>query len=416
MTLFLKLVSLGAAVGFACGCASFVFLRGLDALTSMRSAHEQWVFALPLAGMFLGLALRRWGTSIQRGTGLVLEAYHHQASSEGLQRIPLRVAPMVLAGTWLTHAFGGSAGREGTAVQMGASLAEAIARLFRVSPDLRRRLLIAGMAGGFGSVFGTPIAGAIFGLEIVVVGRLDRSALVPAVAASFVGDRVARMLGAEHTVYPAYIPISLTPIVFGKLCLMGAAMALLAVAFLESIHRIKGVLEAKIPHPGLRMSLGGVAVVGLWQLTGTSDYLGLGLPMLTRAFTDPALPQWAFLAKLVFTVLTLGSGFIGGEVTPLFFIGATAGNVLAQRLGLPLTLGAGVGMAAVFGAAANTPLALAIMAAELLGPAIFPHAFLVVAIAYVLTGQRSLYRSQRFVRTKLGRPIQPSARGSSIVP
>jgi H+/Cl- antiporter ClcA len=383
MAFLFTLVSLGAAVGFACGCASSVFLRGLDALTSMRNAHEGWVFALPLAGMVLGLALRRWGATIQRGTSLALEAYHREDGAEGPHRIPRRVAPMVLAGTWLTHAFGGSAGREGTAVQMGASLAE------------------------------TPIAGTVFGLEVVVVGRLDRKAFVPAIAASFVGDRVTRMLGVEHTMYPAYFPIAFTPMVLGKLCLMGGAMALLAISFLEAIHRVRHVLEAKVPHPGVRMSLGGLAVVGLWQLTGTSDYLGLGIPTLLRAFTDPALPKSAFALKFAFTMLTLGSGFIGGEVTPLFFIGATAGNVLARLLDLPLALGAGVGMAAMFGAAANTPLALALMAAELLGPAIFPHAFLVVAIAYVLTGQRSLYRSQRFVRTKLGRPLPHASKGDS---
>jgi H+/Cl- antiporter ClcA len=312
------------------------------------------------------------------------------------------MAPMVLVGTVLTHVFGGSAGREGTAVQMGASLADAIAHRLRVSRETRRQLLAAGVAGGFGSVFGTPIAGTIFGMEVVSVGRIEYDALLPCLVASIVGDLVTRRLGVVHTAYPLIARVELTPAVLAKLCVMGAAMALPTVAFVELTHRLKRWLEARVPRLPVRMCLGGLAVVAMWKLVGTSDYLGLGVPMIVRSFTDPTVPWFAFAAKLVFTSVTLSAGFLGGEVTPLFFVGATLGNVVARALRLPIELGAGVGIAAVFGAAANTPIALSVMAAELLGASAFPHVMLVTVIAYILSGHRGIYPAQRVLLREQG--------------
>ena len=194
---------------------------------------------------------------------------------------------------------------------------------------------------------------------------------------------------------------------FVKLIAMAMTVALVTVAFVELTHRLRNLLENRIRYAPLRLFLGGCAVVLLWKAIGTNDYLGLGIPMIVRAFSDPNLPAYAFVAKLVFTAVTLGSGFLGGEVTPLFFVGATLGNVLARYLGLPIALGAGVGMAAVFGAAANTPLALSIMAVELLGGNVFPHAAVVCCAAYLLSGHRSIYPAQRLLRRKHGgRPLE----------
>jgi H+/Cl- antiporter ClcA len=296
-------------------------------------------------------------------------------------------------------------------VQMGASLADDIAHRFRVGMDLRRLAVAAGIAGGFGSVFGTPLAGAVFGLEVLVIGRIDLRAVFPALVASFVGDWVTRHLGVVHTAYPQVAWVALQPLVLGKLALIGVAMALACVAFVELTHHLKAFLEAHVPRLPVRMFLGGCAVVLMWRLIGTSDYLGLGVPVIVRAFHDPNLASYAFAAKIVFTAVTLAAGFLGGEVTPLFFVGATLGSVLARLLGLPIELGAGVGIAAVFGAAANTPVALSIMAAELMGIAILPHALIVTIIAFLLSGHRGIYPSQRVHRTKRGRLL---ARPTSI--
>jgi H+/Cl- antiporter ClcA len=405
LKVFAQWAALGALVGVAAGLASALFLYLLDLATRFRGGHQWIVYTLPAAGLVIGAIYERWGQSIKGGNNLVIDTIHDDAA-----QIPLRMAPMVLIGTVLTHLFGGSAGREGTAVQMGASLADEIAHRFKVRRELRRVVLAAGIAGGFGSVFGTPIAGLIFGLEVVVIGRLEYDALVPALVASVVGDRVTRAVGIVHTPYPVapFVPLEL--LLVGKLLLFGVAMAAVTVAFVELTHFIKRRLERHVPRLPLRMLIGGAAVVGLWKLSGTSDYLGLGVPTILRAFSDPQLPAVAFAAKLVFTAVTLGSGFLGGEVTPLFFIGATLGSTLAHLLGVPLALGAGVGLAAVFGAAANTPLALSVMVVELLGGNVLPHVMIVAVVAYLLSGHRGIYPAQRLLRRKHGAPLdRPTA-------
>jgi H+/Cl- antiporter ClcA len=196
--------------------------------------------------------------------------------------------------------------------------------------------------------------------------------------------------------------------------LFAVCVALTASAFIELTHGIKRVTERRIPRLPLRMALGAVVLIVLWQGSGTSDYLGLGVPTIVRAFSDPSVPAAAFALKLVFTAITIGVGFLGGEVTPLFFVGATLGGLLARMTGLPLELGAGVGLAAVFGAASNAPIALTIMAVELLGANVLPHAAIVCVLAYVLTGHRSLYPSQRVARMKLGRRLSAPVRMSEL--
>jgi len=389
---------LGALVGIVTGNASALFLALLELATSTRVASPYLVYALPLAGLGMGALYARFGDSVRAGNNLIIDTIHDEGPE-----LPLRMAPMVLVGTVLTHLFGGSAGREGTAVQMGASLADALAHRLHIEPSVRRDLIAAGVAGGFGSVFGTPVAGAIFGLEFVVLGRIEYRALVPALLASLVGDLTTRAWGIQHVHYPVPAPLDLSVLLLLKWALFAAAIALVCAVFIELTHFLKRQGERLLPSLSARMFVGGLIVVCLWQLFGSDDYLGLGVPTILRSFSDPDLPSLAFAAKLLFTAVTLAAGFIGGEVTPLFFIGAALGNLLAGLLGLPLELAAGVGLAATFACASNTPLALSVMAVELLGGALFPHVVIVCVLAYVMSGHRSIYPAQRLLRDKAGR-------------
>lgn len=350
---------LGALVGVASGAASALFLWLLDLATGFRTDNEAIVWTLPVAGIVLGLLLQKWGGPVRGGNNLVIDSVHERS-----ERVPVGVAPAILGGTVLTHLFGGSAGREGAAVQMGATLADEISHRLRVRKSTRRELLAAGVAGGFGSVFGTPVAGAVFGLEVVHLGRIEYTALVPALVASVVGDLTARALGARHSVFPQVPELAMDPVLLLKWILLGIIVAAVSVLFIEATHRLRSMLERIVPALWLRMFFGGLAVVALWQLVGSSEYLGLGVPFIERALAEPL------------------------------------GNALAGPLGLPLALTAGVCMAAMFAAASNTPLALSIMAVELLGGGVFPHVVVVCVVAYLLTGHRSIYPSQLLLREK----------------
>jgi H+/Cl- antiporter ClcA len=382
-------VGLALLVGILCGCLSALFLALLERATALREAQPMLVLLLPLLGVVMGRVLSRHGAEVRAGTGLVLQT----ARGESEASLPWRVAPLVMCGTLLTHLCGGSAGREGTAVQMGASAADSLARAAIVPEQVRRALLIAGMAGGFGSVFGTPLAGAVFGLEVLLF-RAPLVCAVPALVAALVGDRVTLALGIVHTPYPQVAPLTLELGLLAKWGVVALCVALTCVLFIESTRALKALLARALPDLSQRMFVAGALLVALSFLPGAHSYLGLGVPTILRAFADPELPHYAFLAKLGFTALTLSAGFLGGEVTPLFFVGATLGNALAVPLQLPLALCAGVCMSALFGAAANTPIALSVMAIELLGSAVAPHVLLVSALAYLATGRRSIYAGQ----------------------
>lgn len=391
--------ALGALVGALCGVGSAAFLVALAWATRTRGENLALVYLLPVAGAVLGWVYERYGAAILGGNNLVVDTV-----ADGGPPIPTRMAPMVLFGTVATHLFGGSAGREGTAVQIGASLADLVATRLGLDADRRRQLLIAGVAGGFGSVFGTPAAGAVFGLEMAVIGRLDYASLVVAVVASAVGDRVTTGLGVGHAPYTAAPATPLTPALAAKWLVFAAAVAAAATAFIELTRWLKTQATRRVStRLPAKMFVGGGAVVVLWLAVGSDIYLGLGVPTIQRAFTDPGMSPATFAWKLVFTAVTLSVGFLGGEVTPLFFVGAALGNALAGPLGIPLPLAAGVGLAAMFATCSNTPLALSLMAVELLGAPVLPHVLLVSAVAYCLVGPRSIYSAQRLVRDKAGR-------------
>jgi H+/Cl- antiporter ClcA len=387
-----------AVVGVVCGLASAAFLTLLDAATEVRASHGQLVWALPLTGLVMGWLWHRYAGPAGQGNNLIL----HTLQDDTSETIPLRMAPLVLMGTVVTHLFGGSAGREGTAVQMGAALADQLANRVHVDAQIRKHLLVAGVAGGFGSVFGTPLAGAVFAVEWMVAGKLQLRFAPVALLAAFVGDAVTERMGILHTPFPMVAVNLMNGELWLALAAFAISVAMVAVLFIELTHAIKRGLGHWVPHAALRPVVGAVAVVALWQWVGTDLYLGLGVPTIERAFLTPALPLQVFALKLLFTSVTVGSGFPGGEVTPLFFIGAALGSALAPLLGLPPDVAAGVGLVALFGAAANTPLALSVMAVELMGWHMALPSLLVGVLATQLKGRRSIYAGQPMARAKRG--------------
>lgn len=402
-TLF-KWIGLGALAGVAAGSASALFLWALDGVTQIRQTHLGLIWLLPLGGMLVGWAYDRYGREAAGGNNLILEQANQ---SDG--QVPLIMAPFVLGGTLVTHLFGGSAGREGTAVQMGGSLADFMARMLALSPIDRRILLRSGVAGGFGSCFGTPLAGAVFGLEVTQVGGATYQSLVASFAASYTGNLVMHFWGIGHTLYPVMPNLPLSSNLLWRMVLMGAAAGLVSRLFAELVHGLKTAFRVWIPEPALRPLVGGSLVALILFTSHGFDYAGLSTPLLLRSFTPEGVASFAFLAKLSLTALTLGAGFQGGEVTPLFVMGATLGSTLAPLLGLPIPLAAGAGMVSVFASAANTPLVGIFLGAELFGGGSLPLIGITCIVAYILSGHGGIYTSQRVLVPKsLALPVPPA--------
>lgn len=396
------LILLAAAVG----SASAFFLSALDVVTQVRFSKPWLLYLLPVAGLCVGLLYHLYGKSAVAGNNLILDEIHQPGGG-----VPSRMAPLVLIGTLVTHLFGGSAGREGTAVQMGGSIAATLARWLNLDAAALRILLMAGVAAGFGSVFGTPIAGAVFALEVLVVGRIQYDALIPCLVASAFADWTCRAWGIGHTHYHVTVVVPGSGLDLGlmaKVIPAAVAFGWASALFATLSHRLADSFKTWISRPELRPLVGGILVITLFFLAGTPDYLGLGVAgdrpgalTLPALFTSTEVPAGAWVWKLIFTAVTLSAGFKGGEVTPLFFIGAALGNTLALALGAPVDLFASLGFVAVFAAATNTPLASTLLGMELFGAGNGIYLATACIVAYHFSGPRGIYPSQRAGLPKL---------------
>ena len=390
----LRWLLVSGLTGVACGLVGAAFYYVVSFVTAARQAHGWLLFCLPLAGLFIVWSYRVLGMENDSGTNQII------ASVRSGEKPPLRLALLIFVSTALTHLTGGSAGREGAALQIGGSLAASIGRLLRLGERNMNLIVMCGMSAVFTALFGTPLSATVFSLEVVSVGIVHYSALFPCLLASLVTTGVTRLLGVHPEGYVLMGGPALDWQFMLRTGLLAVACALLSMAFCVLMHKTNHLYKKYLPNQYLRVLAGAAILIVLTLLVGSRDYNGAGGNVIEAALAGHAVP-YAFLLKMLFTAVTLGAGFRGGEIVPTFFVGATFGCAAAPLLGLDPAFGGAIGMIALFCGVTNCPLASIFLSIELFGSSHVLFFALACALSYLLSGKFSLYSAQKIVYSKL---------------
>lgn len=375
------------------GLVGALFYKVLQYVTNIRTTYSFTLFLLPAAGLIIVFMYRLMNESNNTGTNLVITAIQSDAE------VPVKVAPLIIISTLLTHLCGGSAGREGAALQVGGSLGNFFAKLFHFDDKDTRIMIMCGMSACFSALFGTPISAAIFSMEVISVGVMYYAALVPCIISALIAQGIAGLFGITPTAF-----------VIGELCsfnlstavrfiIMSILFALTSIAFCYILHTSAKLYSTYIENPYVRIVIAGILVIALRYITGTTDYLGAGAPIIASSFLS-SCAWYVFILKMLFTAATLGGGFKGGEIVPTLFVGAALGSFLAPLFGLPVGLCAACGMVSVFCGVTNCPLTSFIISVEMFGISSIKFVIICIAISYMLSGYYSLYNSQKIVYSK----------------
>lgn len=405
LLIFLKWALLACVVGTAAGLIGAAFYFALGFVTQMRADFPALVFFLPLAGLLIVFLYRAAGVEKSRGTNLVLLAVRSE------EKVPFRMAPLIFTSTLLTHLFGGSAGREGAALQLGGSIAAQLGRWFRLDAKDMHIITMCGMSACFSALFGTPIAAAIFSMEVVSVGVMYYAALVPCAIASVLAAQLAGWFGAARTQFAVsgIPPVEILPIL--QVLLLAALCAAVSILFCTALKGVSRAYRRLLPNQYARAAVGGGIVALLALALQTGDYLGAGVPVIQQAMAGQTRPE-AFALKILFTAVTIGAGFKGGEIVPTFFVGATFGCFFGGLIGLSPSFSAALGLVALFCGVTNCPLSSLLMSFELFGIGAAAGAtggigtdsgiffLLTVAVSYMLSGYFGLYSKQKIVYSK----------------
>ena len=381
---------LGIPIGLVVGGIDAVFGKVLLAITDFRNGHPmQLIPFLAFAGALIAFAYLKFGGKSSKGMNLIFEVGHGEE-----EVIPLRLIPFIISGTWITHLFGGSAGREGVAVQIGATFSHWIGRKIPLK-NSSHIFLVTGMAAGFAGLFGTPIAAVFFAMEVLTAGALEYQALLPAVTAAFTASAAAQFLGLEKFTFALTGKMDLAFSDMWRFLLLGILFGVVGGAFAWTLKYMKNILASHWKQPVIRIFIMGLILSVLLLLLYKGRYAGLGANLIHASFYGEEILSYDWILKFLLTVLTLAAGFQGGEVTPLFSIGASLGVVAGPILGVPSEIAAALGYAGVFGSATNTFLAPVLIGTEVFGSAYLPHFFLVCAFAYLFNLNKSIYSLQK---------------------
>lgn len=379
--------------GVVIGLAAAAFYYGMKAVTDIRQAHSWLIFLLPAGGLAIVSLYHLLHDEKDTGTNLVLSAIHSN------DKLPLRMAPLIFVSTLITHLFGGSAGREGAALQLGGSIGNGLGKLFRFDDKDQHIMIMCGMSAAFSTLFGTPMAAAVFSMEVISVGIMQYAALVPCVISALTAYGIGTLCHIRPENFtlgaiPAFTPK--TAVIIGVLAVICAFVSIL---FCMILHESESLYKRFFKNPYLRAVVGGVVVIALTLLVGNQDYNGAGMDIIAQCIAGEVFPL-AFLLKMVFTAATLGAGYKGGEIVPSFFVGAAFGCLFGNLAGFSPSLCAAVGMSAVFCGVTNSPITSLLICFELFGFEGMPYYLLTIALSYMFSGYYGLYSSQKIIYSK----------------
>ncbi len=390
---FLRWIILAIITSFVVGGVGILFVKGLGLANNFRGAHPEIILGLPLAGLALVFLYKISNYENDKGTNLVISTLHAES------QIPFRMAPLIFVATITTHLFGGSAGREGAALQLGGSIGNQLGRWFRLDEDDTRLIVMCGMSAAFSAIFGTPLAAVIFAMEVATIGGMQYAAFVPCMAASLVASSFATAMGCHAEAFTITEPVDFAVVPALLIVLLGILCALVSIIFCQALHTSGHLFKKYLPNPYLRIAVGALAIILLTIILHTSAYSGAGVNLIEESFLGEA-PKMAFLWKIIFTAITLGVGFKGGEIVPSFCIGATFGCLFGTLVGLSPSLCAAVGMVAVFCGVTNSPITSLVIGFEMFGFGCMKYLLIGVAISYMLSGYTGLYSEQTILQSK----------------
>ena len=389
----IRWIFIALTVGSVVGLFATMFAKAMNFVTEFRMENKWIILMMPLVGILI-VALYKFAKSDNdRGTNRVISSI----SSE--EDVPFRMAPLIFISTVLTHFVGGSAGREGAALQLGGSIGNSIGKAFHIDEKDKKIVIMSGMSAAFSALFGTPLAATIFSLEVVSVGIMHYSALLPCIISALVASAFAMDMGINPDRFVVKEIPEFSAITGGQIILLALGCAVISMLFCAVMHGTSGLLKRKIPNSYIRIVVVSVVLIGLGILLQTTDYYGAGIPVIEKAIAGEVIVL-AFVIKIVFTALTLGGGFKGGEIVPSFFIGATFGCLIGQIIGLSPSLCAAIGMASVFCGVTNCPITSLLIGFELFGDEVKYYLILAVAISYMMSGYCGLYKDQRIMYSK----------------